>query len=244
MKLIQNKSELIKNIETIEDYLNGSLEDVRNEMAQYISRGRVLIAYRIDGEFHFAPSRFIGYAQNSIKKHLLNEEKDGKETTPAISRILGARNMFSQELEDAYSDYCHELGVKTNNYKRTYWTLDEKDCRLLPAALPSTEGRRRLVTHILRERNRRVVDEAKERFKLSHNGRLFCEICGFDFQSVYGKLGEGFIEAHHKVPLSEKVGEHSIEAKDFLMVCSNCHSILHRNDTTIQELKSLIHKNQ
>jgi len=29
-------------------------------------------------------------------------------------------------------------------------------------------------------------------------------VCGFDFKKVYGELGDGFIEAHHLLPISQK----------------------------------------
>ena len=87
--------------------------------------------------------------------------------------------------------------------------------------------------HLVRERNNKVVKEAKRLFKLSHNGRLYCEVCGFDFSERYGKIGDGFIEAHHKVEFSKTNGEHEIKPSDFAMVCSNCHSMLHRDNISI-----------
>ena len=92
-------------------------------------------------------------------------------------------------------------------------------------------------THLVRERNSKVVKEAKHLFKATHGGKLFCEVCGFDFSEKYGKLGEGFIEAHHIKKLSKTEGVYEIKPSDFAMVCSNCHSMLHRGDITITRLK-------
>ncbi|MGG3845407.1 MAG: hypothetical protein C6W58_14570 [Bacillaceae bacterium] len=39
-----------------------------------------------------------------------------------------------------------------------------------------------------------VIRLVKEKFKRENGGRLFCEICGFDFYEVYGEIGEDFIE--------------------------------------------------
>jgi 5-methylcytosine-specific restriction protein A len=57
-----------------------------------------------------------------------------------------------------------------------------------------------------------------------------CQACGFDFSRVYGPLGVGFIEAHHLVPLSQlKDQVISLDpSKDFAVLCSNCHSMIHR----------------
>lgn len=56
-----------------------------------------------------------------------------------------------------------------------------------------------------------------------------CAICGFDFESVYGERGKGFIEVHHIVPLYENQNEISVDPeKDLICVCSNCHRMFHR----------------
>jgi 5-methylcytosine-specific restriction protein A len=56
---------------------------------------------------------------------------------------------------------------------------------------------------------------------------LSCEVCAFDFARTYGKLGEGFIEAHHILPLAE-AGTATTKPADLALVCSNCHRMLHR----------------
>ena len=47
-----------------------------------------------------------------------------------------------------------------------------------------------------RERNSKVVQLAKQNFK-DKNGRLYCQVCEFDFEKEYGEIGADFIEAHH-----------------------------------------------
>jgi len=64
------------------------------------------------------------------------------------------------------------------------------------------EGKKKLRQHVVRERNPQVSKLAKEQFKQKY-GRLFCEICNFDFFEVYGELGEDFIEGHYAIPVSE-----------------------------------------
>lgn len=105
-----------------------------------------------------------------------------------------------------------------------------------------TEGRKQLRIHYQRERNAGAIAAAKQAF-LKQHGRLFCEVCGFDFSAVYGELGDGFIEAHHRKPISqieEDVTQTTIE--DLAMVCANCHRMLHRKKPwlTIEELKEQI----
>jgi len=104
------------------------------------------------------------------------------------------------------------------------------------------EGRKRLVQHASVEsvRNSALVAHAKRGSK-SKYGRLFCEICAFDFESVYGARGRDYIEAHHKVPIAQIDASVKLTVADLLMVCSNCHRMLHRPPwATAEEIRSKI----
>lgn len=95
------------------------------------------------------------------------------------------------------------------------------------ADIQFSEGNLRLSQHFIRERNSKIVKLAKQHFKERHNGRIYCEICGFDFLEKYGAIGTDFIEAHHKKPVSKMASDDFTTVNDFIMVCSNCHSMLH-----------------
>jgi hypothetical protein len=99
----------------------------------------------------------------------------------------------------------------------------------LDVDIAAREGNARLVLHLRRERNRRLI-EAKKAAVLSATGTLACEACGFDFGKVYGGWGEGFCEVHHRVPLSTLDGEVETRLVDLSVLCSNCHRIVHRQD--------------
>ena len=102
----------------------------------------------------------------------------------------------------------------------------------------ATEGLGVYVSHLRRERNRTVIDSKKERV-LAEHGRLTCEVCGFDFAAIYGKLGDGYCEVHHKTPLASLSGTRVTALSDLAIVCSNCHRVLHRNTPmpSVSELK-------
>lgn len=103
------------------------------------------------------------------------------------------------------------------------------------------EGRKIERKHTSRERNRKLVEAAKARFKAEH-GRLFCEACEFDFQESYGRAGINFIEAHHTIPVSKLKSGAVTKLSDVALVCSNCHRILHhrRPWLSILELKRIV----
>lgn len=91
-----------------------------------------------------------------------------------------------------------------------------------------SEGKEMLRSHLIRERNQYLITKAKQKFKNEHNGQLYCEICGFNFSKVYGELGAGFIEAHHIKPVSEMKPNEATKINDIIMLCSNCHTMVHR----------------
>ena len=93
-----------------------------------------------------------------------------------------------------------------------------------------TEGKLLQRTHWYRERNRSVVKrkkaQAQKRF-----GRLSCEVCNFTFSEFYdSEIGDGVIDCHHKVPLSEISPGTRTKLSDLALVCSNCHRMLHKGE--------------
>jgi hypothetical protein len=81
-----------------------------------------------------------------------------------------------------------------------------------------------------------------KRMRLQATGRLECDVCTFDFFAFYGALGIGFIEAHHKLPVSRLTGREKTKAAHLALVCSNCHRMLHRSDPelTVEQLKATL----
>lgn len=74
---------------------------------------------------------------------------------------------------------------------------------------------------------------------------LDCFVCGFNFKSVYGDVGHGFIHVHHLKSLSEIGEEYELDPiKDLRPVCPNCHAVIHRRTPayTIKEVKRLLTK--
>jgi len=105
----------------------------------------------------------------------------------------------------------------------------------------TVEGESSLATHMRKERDYKFIKEIKRKALLK-NKMLNCEVCGFSFLEFYGEIGIGFIEAHHKNPLSEQEGAVETKASDIALVCSNCHRMLHKGNPvySIDELKAKI----
>lgn len=97
-----------------------------------------------------------------------------------------------------------------------------------------TEGGEKVYISLRRER-----DPALRADALALHG-LDCMVCGFNFEKIYGQLGKGFIEVHHIVPLADAGKSLTDPEKDLVVLCANCHRMVHRRRgmcLTVEELK-------
>lgn len=104
---------------------------------------------------------------------------------------------------------------------------------------PKYENRKRVTSHLQRERSRLLATECKIRDNYQ------CQVCGHSFEDVYGKLGIEFAEAHHRVPLSQLREHIRTSTKNLATVCANCHRMLHRmagKRDDIRKLRAMVRK--
>ena len=128
MKLITKRSELIANIETLERYLAKGNEFEKRKALSLVKQGICFVTYKVGDEIRFAPSRFIGYIDNTIEKHQANDTKHGTFTNGAIKSLLNDEPLRNEALEKKYFEYCARLGIYPNqrapfDTDRKFWTL-------------------------------------------------------------------------------------------------------------------------
>jgi len=244
MKLIDNIEQLEQNLETVEFYLTEGTDYENDEIIGLIRRGACFISYQIEDELRFAPSRFVGYINNNLEQHF-RSHKNGMETNVVIQKMMDDKLGPNEKLEKAFLKYCRNLGIEPYNKKRKYWKFnlsrEFKANTELDGEFP--EGKISERKHKYRERNSKVVQLAKRNFK-NKNGRLFCQVCEFDFEEEYGEIGADFIEAHHTIPVSEMKAGHKTKIEDIAMLCPNCHRMAHKKRPWLKmaELKQLREK--
>lgn len=90
--------------------------------------------------------------------------------------------------------------------------------------ISAAEGRATLRIHLRRERSRALINA----FKAGPSDPV-CEACGMSFSAVYGELGAGYIEAHHKVPVASLRDGDETALSDLAAVCANCHRVIHKS---------------
>lgn len=101
------------------------------------------------------------------------------------------------------------------------------------------EGARTLV-----EVNRYERSPANRAACVAHYGTK-CQACGFDFFEVYGELGDGYIEVHHRIPVSQMGEGYFVNPiLDLVPLCGNCHSMAHRSDPpmSVEKLRYIVAK--
>jgi 5-methylcytosine-specific restriction protein A len=96
------------------------------------------------------------------------------------------------------------------------------------------EGQRYLIETMVSARNHKLTAAAKAKQKFT------CQACGFNFKEFYGVIGDGFIEAHHKIAISSGLRASTI--CDIDVLCANCHRMVHRENppVSIERLRRMI----
>lgn len=70
-----------------------------------------------------------------------------------------------------------------------------------------------------------------------------CKACDIEMATVYGPIGERYIQVHHITPVSQLGAGYLINpAEDLVPVCPNCHTMLHRQDPplSVAQLREVI----
>ena len=135
-------------------------------------------------------------------------------------------------------------GLSGEQEEKLLELIDHKDFQDLTEVVVSdpsfSEGARIEVYGTKYERNPKV----RAAFLAGVSKPYKCEVCGFDFEAVYGDLGKEYIEVHHKEPLYLNGKERQINpTTDLVCLCSNCHRMIHRKGImSVEELKKVIKK--
>lgn len=163
--------------------------------------------------------------QNIYDRIKNNREWMSYNTHSHASTFTSGLKCYMQFIQSDYYPVKKELSKSLDSTIDNDLTVEESGVH--------TEGHV-FVSHCVGyERNRKARQEC-----LKHYGYK-CAVCGFDFEKEYGPIGHEFIEVHHIVPVSS-IGKAYVvnPVLDLRPLCSNCHSMIHRNSQvlTIDEL--------
>ncbi|MCM1987509.1 HNH endonuclease [Methanococcoides seepicolus] len=104
--------------------------------------------------------------------------------------------------------------------------------------LKVNEGEQYITEAIFRKRNRKLIEQKKT------DSDYRCEVCGMNYEEVYGEIGKNYIIAHHIEPIGNRDGSSPTTIDDIALVCSNCHNMIHKINPpmTVDELSNQINK--
>ncbi|MEP2627444.1 MAG: HNH endonuclease [Hyphomicrobiales bacterium] len=180
---------------------------------------------------------------NGVSMKLLNFRAHDPQYTARGRAGLSRGNRLEGELWSEFSGDTMRLSGVAANIRAA---ISQPDSEALanqdePEIAEAAEGRLITRMHRTRERNRSLVKRKKSSFEKKH-GSLFCEACGFDFGSVYGGRGEGFIECHHTQPIAMMEPGEKTKLTDLALLCANCHRMVHVRTPwlTVDQLRALV----
>ena len=221
---IENGQMHSKNVEVIK------LSEILNKLPIYINRP--------DAE-KFRNSNGIAIKLGNFMA--IDPDYSGKGMT-SFSKLDKAVFMeFYKNKEDLHriASQIKETTSSSETLNNLYYIPDDED----EENYKVKEGKVIYKLHKSIERNNKINIRKKKEYYIK-NGKLDCEVCGFDFHEIYGKLGDGFIECHHRIPLHVIGNQTETSLDDLALVCPNCHRMLHRgiNNTSLEESRDIIHK--
>jgi 5-methylcytosine-specific restriction protein A len=164
-----------------------------------------------------------GYQLKTFPMVYSDDNRDGEEDGPA-----------------KIGDFVPTLSNKSLKHVAGNWyASDDVISVAIPEEIESperyTEGASKLIAVNTYERSAEARAQC-----IAHHGYT-CAACEFDFEKVYGDIGQHFIHVHHIVPLSDIRKQYTCDPiHDLIPVCPNCHAIIHRTQPplTIDELKN------
>lgn len=170
-------------------------------------------------------SRFSQEVRNLRSHKTL--ERGGRVTRPLPRgkyQITAAGLAFLGDVEPLDAG-LRAQGTARGAFKREY-DRDYADVVVEEGVLTTKKSKHRTRSRLLR---RAAIGE----FKRQNGGRLFCVVCGFDFEAEYGALGRDYIEMHHTTPLhtgdaSKARVAAALTDGRLVPVCANCHRMAHK----------------
>lgn len=113
---IENRIDVIKNIYNLYCYTKSSIAEEREWALQRFKQGKWFVVEKFGNTLLFAPSRFVGYKDNTIEKHTLNHG-DGTQTNYKLRELKLYKESSDIFLSKQFETFMSTLGIKKDNAK-------------------------------------------------------------------------------------------------------------------------------
>jgi GTPase subunit of restriction endonuclease len=124
---IENRIDVIKNIFTLYSYILSEQQEVRMFAGERLKRGSWYIVEKIGNQLFFAPSRFVGYKDNSIEKY--NDDRgDGRYTNEKFKQLSLYKEFTNEYIEESFNKLLNSLDL--SKIGRSPQFLIPQDCEV------------------------------------------------------------------------------------------------------------------
>lgn len=108
---IENRIEVVKNIYTLYSYAKSKVAEDREWALQRFKQGKTYVVESFGNTLLFAPSRFVGYKNNTREKHTDNHG-DGKATNKRFHELKIYKEITDVFLTKQFEQFMKALGLK------------------------------------------------------------------------------------------------------------------------------------
>lgn len=108
---IESRIDVVKNIYTLYSYAKSTIAEDREWALQRFQRGKWYVVEPFGNTLLFAPSRFVGYKNNTREKHTSNHG-DGTQTNNKFRELKLYKEISDDYLSEQFEHFMAELGIE------------------------------------------------------------------------------------------------------------------------------------
>lgn len=113
---IENRIDVVKNIYTLYSYAKSTVEEDKEWALQRFKQGKWYVVEPFGNTLLFAPSRFVGYKNNTREKHTSNHG-DGTQTNNKFRELKLYKEMTDDYLSEQFELFMISLGIEKDTAK-------------------------------------------------------------------------------------------------------------------------------
>jgi predicted N-acyltransferase len=122
LQFVDNVDQIIENIKTMQQYLDSDIAEEKAFARELVKKGRSMLIYKVNGQNHFGPIRFLGFKNNSKSAHIENENREVRDASHAIQLVMG-KPFTHAAIEKEFNSYADTFKGPTLKSKRKYWRV-------------------------------------------------------------------------------------------------------------------------
>lgn len=113
---IENRIDVVKNIYTLYSYAKSTVAEDKEWALQRFRQGRWYVVEPFGDTLMFAPSRFVGYKNNTREKHIFNHG-DGTQTNNKFRELKLYKEVADDYLSEQFGLFMAKLGIEKDTSK-------------------------------------------------------------------------------------------------------------------------------